>query len=149
MWSLRSRTGDARALWVLGPHAGYGKKVVNARVTVPDLSPGKYQLDWWDDVTGSILGPPVTVESTGAPTTIDVPPLEDDVSRFDLGRLAVLAALEDQFLTVVQSAVGREAVDVLRFRLERVEVEPLDQGVEHAVLFEDEERVMVPTVLAN
>lgn len=74
VWTLRSKTGDARALWVLGPHAGYGKKVANARVTVPDLPPGKYQLDWWDDVTGSILGPPVTVESTGAPTTIDVPP---------------------------------------------------------------------------
>ena len=46
-------------------------------------------------------------------------------------------------------AVGREAVDVLRFFLQRVEEDPLDQRVELAVLLEDEQRVVVPAVLAD
>src|SRR5262249_45045004 len=73
---------------------------------------------------------------------------EDDAGRLGLKGPSVLAAREDQLFAVVETPVG-EGVYILRFLFERVEIEPLDERVELAVLFKDIKRVVVPAVFAD
>ena len=58
-------------------------------------------------------------------------------------------ASEDELLAVVHAAIGREGEDVLRFLRERVDLGQLDERVELAVALVDEERQVVPAVLAD
>src|SRR5258708_33811213 len=67
---------------------------------------------------------------------------------FDLRGSFQVVALEYQFLAVVQAEV-RELVDIHRFLLKRIEKEPLDQGAQLTVFFQDVERVVIPTVFTD
>ncbi len=44
-----------RALWVMGPEAGYGEAVERARLHLSDVPCQPLQLAWWNDVTGLLL----------------------------------------------------------------------------------------------
>ncbi len=50
-WALAG--GDARAVWLLGPKAGYGEGVAGATVTWAGMTPGTYRLRWYDDAEGT------------------------------------------------------------------------------------------------
>lgn len=73
-WSLRSETGDRRAIWLLAGERGYGRRVLGARVTVPELPAGRYRVSWRDDVTGASLETASIASDGHAPVTLDAPP---------------------------------------------------------------------------
>jgi len=43
---------EVAALWLHGPALGYGEVVKGAQVTVRGLAPGRWRVEWIDDVTG-------------------------------------------------------------------------------------------------
>ena len=51
VWGLRS--GDQRALWVLGEKTDYGKPVQGAKVKLGEVLHGRYEITWYDDVKGT------------------------------------------------------------------------------------------------
>lgn len=44
-----------RALWIMGPEAGYGEQVVNAVLHLADVPCQRVELRWWNDTTGELL----------------------------------------------------------------------------------------------
>src|SRR5262245_1526986 len=74
-------------------------------------------------------------------------PDELDPGRGHAGRAPALVAVEDEPLPVIEAAVRREREDVAGDLAQPVDLDPLDQRVQRAVLLEDEEHVVVPAVL--
>jgi hypothetical protein len=66
--------GDDRALWLLGPAAGYGTEVSGATVTLRDVPPGAHRIEWRNDVTGAIVGTTTTGAGTDGRLTLAAPP---------------------------------------------------------------------------
>jgi hypothetical protein len=54
--ALAMSSGDAAAVWLLGPEQGYGERVEGASLTVRGIAPGAWRVRWVDDVTGAALG---------------------------------------------------------------------------------------------
>ena len=78
----------------------------------------------------------------------NLPALERHFGGDNLRAVAGSIAGELQPLAVIQAIVGKLELILADF-LERVVVEPLDQGPEPAVILEDVEDVVVPAVLAD
>ncbi len=76
------------AFWVLGPAATYGQVVRGARVSLPGLASGRYQVTWRDDVTGAVVARVVPGPADGT-LTLDVPPFVRHLA-------AILAPVENQ-----------------------------------------------------
>ncbi|HZU81369.1 MAG TPA: cellulase family glycosylhydrolase [Polyangiaceae bacterium] len=47
---------EYKAFWLLAPAAGYGAPVVGARLSVPGLPAGRYEVTFVDDVSGDVVG---------------------------------------------------------------------------------------------
>jgi hypothetical protein len=71
VWELGAQ--DYRALWLLGPAQGYGEPVVGVRVGVHGLPPGRYTIEWWDDVRGLLVAA-WSLDHPGGDATLAVPP---------------------------------------------------------------------------
>lgn len=64
---------DVRALWLLAPLAGYGEPVTGAKVQLSGLRPGRYRVEWFDDVTGERRSAS-ELKADGGPATLAPPP---------------------------------------------------------------------------
>ena len=76
-------------------------------------------------------------------------PVEPDLRRDDASHVARRVPLEDESLTVVEPALRGESERVGSELLERVDLEPLDEGMQLSSVLVDEEDVVVPAVLSD
>src|SRR5579875_1265907 len=79
---------------------------------------------------------------------IDCATLEDDIGRLNTHSSAFSIAREDQLFALVKTVFG-ELELVGRYFLQRIEEKPFDERIQFAVALQDDERVMVPAVLAQ
>jgi hypothetical protein len=66
--------GDDRALWLLGPAAGYGVPVSGATVTLRDVPPGAHRIEWRDDVTGALVATASSAAGSDGVLVLAAPP---------------------------------------------------------------------------
>jgi len=79
---------DCAYLWLFNPQATWGNLVVqkstpaeikSATLKIPDLTPGRYRVTWWDTHRGEVLQQQ-EVSATQQPLQLPVPPFSRDVA---------------------------------------------------------------------
>jgi Cellulase (glycosyl hydrolase family 5) len=62
-WVLGSAT--TRAVWLLAPKKNYGTPISQVRISMRDVPDGLWRIEWFDDVSGALLGSTAMQASEG------------------------------------------------------------------------------------